>query len=71
MSVAPLLARDGLQNARSDSGSRVGDLEIDERFLFLECCGFGVHFTVSSVEKLDRRGKHLIFQIREVTALIL
>jgi len=68
----PLLARKaGLQNARSDSGFRVGDLEIDERIWFLACCSFGVHITVSSVEKLDRRGKHLMFQIREESALML
>ena len=53
----PLLARKaGLQNARSDAGFRVGDLEIDERFWFLACCGFGVHVSVSSVESLIEGG---------------
>lgn len=47
----------------------MGDLEIDERFWFLACCGFGVDVSVSSVEKLDRRRK--VFQIREVSALML
>jgi hypothetical protein len=66
-----LVGRDGWQKARSDSGFRVGDLEIDEGFWFLACCGFGVDIPVSSVEKLDRRRNHLVFQIREVSALIL
>jgi hypothetical protein len=66
-----LVERDGWQNTRSDSGFWVGDLEIDEIFWFLPCCGFGVNVSISSVEKLDRRRKHLIFQISEVSALML